>query len=110
MLQIAGYNGENVAQSGEEAGDSRSERRIASTSRPPDKVRTVMLKGRNVDDVRNTSNHVTQSPSVLMAEQAQLHSSIHPPSSSSSAGCMYHSHNYYYSAYTVIITQLFKVS
>jgi len=101
MLQIAGYNGDNVAQSSEDSSDGRTGRQNVSASRPTDKVPTVMLKSRNVDGVGSTSsNNVTQSiPGMLAGDSSlqpqihQLHSSTQPSSgsgsSSSSASCMY---------------------
>jgi len=102
-LQIAVYNSNSVTLGSEDSGDAPPDRQNTATSRPADKAPTVMLKARNVDGVRNTSNHVTQSiPGMLAGDSFsqpqlhQLHSTIQTPSStgssSSSAARMYYSH------------------
>jgi len=58
-------------------------------SRPAEKVPILVLKGRNVEEVRNTTNHVTQSmasmPSGDSVQQLQhQHSAVQLPSSTGS--------------------------
>jgi len=62
------------------------DRQAVSTPRPPDKDAAVVLKSRNVDEARNTNNHVT--PSIPAGDshlQPALHSAVQPSNSTSSS-------------------------
>jgi len=89
-LQVAVYNNDHATH----GSDDRSDGQTTSTPRPADKALTVMLKGRNVDEIHNSSNHTTtQSVSGVLVGDSKLHSAVQPAGSTgnsgSSAGCMY---------------------